>query len=290
MLNDAIRKRGELNLEVTAILNDTTGTLVQGAYLDKSTGIGLILGTGSNACYIEKAEKVLSWEGERPPDVTEVIIDLESGAFGDNGVLDFVKTEFDTQVDNNSLLVGSFTFEKYIAGKYLGELVRVIIVRLHQEKLLFTGELPPALLTKNTFTTRFVSFIEEDSINNKTENTKAILEEMEVDFDLEDVALVKHVCFLATNRAAKLVSVCLAHLLERMDRDNLVTIAVDGSLFQFHPRLRSLMETYIHEYAPKRKFALMMAEDGSGKGAVMVTAIASKLKALKNGQNGQNGQ
>ena len=39
----------------------------------------------------------------------EVVIDIEWGAFGDNGVLDFIKTEFDREVDRNSLLVGSFT-------------------------------------------------------------------------------------------------------------------------------------------------------------------------------------
>ena len=72
MLNDAIKKRTDLTCEVIALLNDTTGTLVQGAYLNKSTGIGLILGTGSNACYIEKAERVESWEGPRPEGVDEV--------------------------------------------------------------------------------------------------------------------------------------------------------------------------------------------------------------------------
>ena len=39
----------------------------------------------------------------------KVVIDVEWGAFGDNGVLDFIKTQFDKEVDDNSLLVGSFT-------------------------------------------------------------------------------------------------------------------------------------------------------------------------------------
>ena len=68
----------------------------------------MILGTGSNACYIERADRIEKWEGEHK-DVKEVVIDVEWGAFGDNGVLDFIKTEFDKQVDKNSLLVGSFT-------------------------------------------------------------------------------------------------------------------------------------------------------------------------------------
>lgn len=66
MLNDAIHRRGDLQVEVAAvrktlwvdgwqskiekyyvftqILNDTTGTLINGAYLDGTCSIGLILG------------------------------------------------------------------------------------------------------------------------------------------------------------------------------------------------------------------------------------------------------
>lgn len=277
MLNNAIKKYPDVLTTVIAILNDTTGTLIQGSYLDKSTGIGLILGTGSNACYIENVDR-LTWDGPKPESGTDVIVDIEWGAFGDTGVLDFIKTDFDREVDNNSLLVNSFMFEKYIAGKYLGELCRCVIVKLYKEKLLFTGDISPALLKPASFTTRFVSFIEEDSINNSVENTKAILEELELDFDMEDVAIVKYVCYLASNRAAKLVSICLAYLLDRMNRDNLVTIAVDGSLYQFHPRFKALMAFYIHEFAPSRKFGLLMAEDGSGKGAGMLTAIAQRQR------------
>lgn len=39
----------------------------------------------------------------------QIIIDIEWGAFGDNGVLDFIKTPYDRQVDNNSVQVNSFT-------------------------------------------------------------------------------------------------------------------------------------------------------------------------------------
>ena len=72
MLNDAIGRRGDLKVRVAAVLNDTTGTLIQGAYLDQNTAVGLILGTGSNACYIERIENIHNWEGERPDNVTEV--------------------------------------------------------------------------------------------------------------------------------------------------------------------------------------------------------------------------
>jgi len=40
----------------------------------------------------------------------QVIIDIEWGAFGDNGILDFIKTDYDRKVDDNSLISNSFTW------------------------------------------------------------------------------------------------------------------------------------------------------------------------------------
>lgn len=112
LLQEAIDGRNDLNLKLVAVINETTGTLVQGVYLEPTTAIGLIFGTGSNACYIEKIEKVDYWL-ERDQWVNngykEVIIDIESCGFGDNGVIDFVKTKYDKSLDNDSLFPNSFT-------------------------------------------------------------------------------------------------------------------------------------------------------------------------------------
>ena len=70
--------------------------------------LGLILGTGTNASYIEDAARVVRWgEGEGGDhEGGQVIIDPESGAFGDNGCIDFIKTDWDTKLDKESLLPG----------------------------------------------------------------------------------------------------------------------------------------------------------------------------------------
>lgn len=57
---------------------------VEGARLDSKTRIGMILGTGSNAAFLERADRVHHWEGERHGE-KNVIIDIEWGAFGDKG-------------------------------------------------------------------------------------------------------------------------------------------------------------------------------------------------------------
>lgn len=59
------------------------------------------------------------------------------------------------------LLVFCRSFEKMISGMYLGEIVRLLLVRLTKEKLLFEGQTPEALLSPGTFKTKFISDIEE---------------------------------------------------------------------------------------------------------------------------------
>lgn len=48
-----------------------------------------------------------------------------------------------------------------ISGMYLGEVVRLLLLKLTQEKLLFEGQTSAALLTPGTFETRYISNIEE---------------------------------------------------------------------------------------------------------------------------------
>ena len=89
-------------MNVHALVNDTVGTLMASAYHEPSTRIGLILGTGSNACYVESLDNVKTWNEERS-EPNQVIINMEWGAFGNNGCLDFLRTEYDIEVDKTSL-------------------------------------------------------------------------------------------------------------------------------------------------------------------------------------------
>ena len=54
---------------------------------------------------MEKLENVELWD-EEIDDPKQVIVNTEWGAFGDNGVLDFLRTEFDHEVDAKSLNKG----------------------------------------------------------------------------------------------------------------------------------------------------------------------------------------
>lgn len=71
----------------------------------------MICGSGGNACYFEKVEKIDKWVCKDPSyyNIKEIIINMECGAFGDNGVIDFAKSKFDKAIDEESLFPNSFT-------------------------------------------------------------------------------------------------------------------------------------------------------------------------------------
>ncbi|KHJ96589.1 Hexokinase [Oesophagostomum dentatum] len=105
LLRKACKKRSDVDIDVVAILNDTVGTLMACAFKENSCQIGVIVGTGTNACYMEKLSKVEKmrgeWERDGLPD--EIIINMEWGAFGDDGCLGFIYTDYDKEIDQKSI-------------------------------------------------------------------------------------------------------------------------------------------------------------------------------------------
>ncbi|VDM50501.1 unnamed protein product [Toxocara canis] len=63
LLREAINRRNasqwykDVEVDVTAVLNDTVGTMLSCAFKESSCTVGAILGTGSNTCYLEDLEK-----------------------------------------------------------------------------------------------------------------------------------------------------------------------------------------------------------------------------------------
>lgn len=87
------------------MVNDTVGTLMACAYKDQNTSIGLILGTGTNACYMETLDRVGTWDGDYK-EPKQVIINMEWGAFGNNNRLNHIRTKYDEEVDLSSVNQG----------------------------------------------------------------------------------------------------------------------------------------------------------------------------------------
>lgn len=58
LLQAAIGRVAQVDCEIVAVLNDTVGTLMSCAFTDSLCQIGLIAGTGSNACYMEMQSNI----------------------------------------------------------------------------------------------------------------------------------------------------------------------------------------------------------------------------------------
>ncbi|XP_054722126.1 hexokinase-2-like [Uloborus diversus] len=273
LLREAVKRRGNVDIDCVAIVNDTTGTLMSCAHKNKDCRVGLIVGTGTNACYMERLENVETWTGDNNPP-KQVIINTEWGAFGDNGCLNFLRTEYDYQVDEISLNKGKHLFEKMISGMYMGEVARRIFVKLANDGVLFKGKLSEKFNTAYGFKTKYISNIESDPRQKNTE-TRTVLEKMGIsDASDEDCEIMKLVCARVSTRAAHLVSAAVATILNKIKRNH-TTVGVDGSVYRYHPHFRDLMEKKIEELTdPNYKFELMLSEDGSGRGAALVAAVA----------------
>ncbi|XP_073955563.1 hexokinase A isoform X3 [Choristoneura fumiferana] len=273
-LKDAIARRGDVQIDICAILNDTTGTLMSCAWKNHNCKIGLIVGTGSNACYVEKAELCENFEGGQSR--ADMLINTEWGAFGDDGALDFVRTEFDREIDVNSVNPGKQIQEKMISGMYLGELVRLALAKFTRMGLLFGGRGSDLLFQRGSFYTKYVSEIESDKAGDYT-SCMEVLEELGLDHATEaDMAAVRHVCECVSRRAAHLVSAGIAVLINKMGEPR-VTVGIDGSVYRFHPHFHTLMcEKIAKLVQPGLQFDLMLSEDGSGRGAALVAAVACR--------------
>ena len=113
LLEKSIRRHPELQIKVSAILNDTTGCLIACAYKRPDCAIGVIIGTGTNASYVEDIRNVELYQGE-VGSRREVVINTEWGALGNTGSLDFIRTRHDHAVDSNSKNLGRQVYEKLI--------------------------------------------------------------------------------------------------------------------------------------------------------------------------------
>ena len=138
-----------------------------------------------------------------------------------------------------------------VSGMYLGELVRLIILDFIERELIFVEEMNMihyrhALFTKGSFYAKYLHEIESD--NDEYQNTKRIIREIAgiVNASNDDYAVIKYICQLITSRAAKLSAAALTVLLHRMNKKN-VSIAVDGSLFRYHPYLQLELESVLFD-------------------------------------------
>ncbi|XP_060924664.1 hexokinase HKDC1-like isoform X2 [Limanda limanda] len=279
-LRDAIGRTGGMNTEVLAVVNDTVATMMTCGFEDKYCEVGLIIGTGTNACYMEELRHIDLVEG----DEGRMCVNTEWGAFGDDGALSDYITEFDRELDAASNNPGKQIFEKMVSGMYLGELVRLVVLKMATLGLLFAGHVSNALRTKGKVTTAHVAAMEE--YKNGLENTRLILRDLDLTPSLEDCIAVQHVSTIVSFRSSNLAAAGLAAILTRIKQNRKlrtfrITVGVDGTLYKTHPQFAKRLHKVVRRLLPECQVRFVLSDSGSSKGAALVTAVAQRLASQK---------
>ncbi|KAF3484419.1 uncharacterized protein GIQ15_03743 [Arthroderma uncinatum] len=156
-------------LNIMAITNDTVATLVSLAYSVKSlpntrVAMGIVVGSGCNATipmklqdlHQTKARQIHSYN----PTATEGVISTEWTLQGTEGPLKElgINTKWDDRLNANSVRPGFQPFEYMTGGRFVGELIRIIVYEYFTSVMSYSSAVLPCALTKPySLTIDFVS-------------------------------------------------------------------------------------------------------------------------------------
>ncbi|KAI4265226.1 MAG: hypothetical protein L6R38_009571 [Xanthoria sp. 2 TBL-2021] len=157
-------QRLNLNIRLDAIVNDSSAAVLSCAYIDPSTRLAVILGTGLNAavhlpvsCLDES--KFGSRQFPSTANTTHVLVNTELSMFGKDA---FPTTPWDEDLNAHHILPDYQPLEYLLAGKYMGEIVRLVLVEATETCGLFNGKLPSDLSMPFSLETRILATIEAD--------------------------------------------------------------------------------------------------------------------------------
>ncbi|CAK9222604.1 unnamed protein product [Sphagnum troendelagicum] len=286
---EAIGRKGD-HIRVAALVNDTVGTLARGRFWNEDTMLGVILGTGTNACYVERADAVAKWR-DPPPKSGEMIINLEWGNFRSPHL---PRTFADEEVDVESVNPGDQWFEKMVGGMYLGEIVRRVLAKIAQEAGLFGGSSSPKLFEPFSLSTPYVSKMHSDESAELTEVAKILEDVFEIQSTtFQERKIVHDVCDILAERGARLAAAGIVGILKKIGRDGSTTngsqglknsngktvVAMDGGLYEHYAQFRAYMQAAIEEMLSEtaaKSVVLELSKDGSGIGTALLAASHSQ--------------
>ncbi|KAI7896217.1 uncharacterized protein EV154DRAFT_492714 [Mucor mucedo] len=268
-------KRKSLNVKVTAILNDTVGTLVAHAYTNPKCRIGLIFATGINAAYPEDISKITKLDPSiraKYPAGTEMLINTEIDIFGTEAYLPL--TGYDLTLDLSHSQPLFQLYEKMLSGAYMGELTRLIAMDFILAGELFEGHVPEGFNEAWSFPTIYMSTLESDDpikslevmsnfncVNTPTSN---------------DIAILKRICRIVATRSAYLAAVSIISLLDQQNLKDNIVVGINGSTYEFYPGMdrrvrRALEEWYGKEFSSK--ITLEVASEGGSVGGALIAML-----------------
>ncbi|XP_022893297.1 hexokinase-1-like [Olea europaea var. sylvestris] len=281
-LTKAMERVG-LDMHVTALVNDTVGTLAGGQYNHPDVIAAVILGTGTNAAYVEWANAIPKWQGPLPKS-GEMVINMEWGNFRSSHL---PLTEYDRSLDAESLNPGEQIFEKIISGMYLGEIVRRVFCRLAEEASFFGDDIPIKLRIPFIIRIPVMAAMHHDD----TADLKLVGSKLKDILEIPNSSLkmrkmIVEVCEIVATRGARLSAAGIFGILKKLGRDTVKkgekqrsVIALDGGLFEQYSEFRNCLKNTLKELLGEEvseSVNIELSKDSSGIGAALIAASHSQ--------------
>ena len=248
-----------LPVSLDSIINDSSATLMSRAYEDPATRFAVILGTGFNISVHLPTSTLASSKFKGYPqkwldEASHVLVNTELSMFGKDV---WPRTRWDDQLLAGHVRPDFQPFEHMISGRYLGEIVRFIVVEAVKTAGLFSGEVPDKLNEPYALDTGTLAAMELDGSKNFT-NAIALFQSkhpLSKPPTYNDIQFVRQVSQLVSHRAAGFLATGIHALwMLRTTSEGLtpatverLAIGCNGSVIEKYPLFRELCQSHLDE-------------------------------------------
>ncbi len=264
-LLETIRDMGYPEERKVVILNDTVACLLSGAFANADRAfdsyIGLIVGTGTNTCYVENTSAIKKLGAGYADDT--MLINIESGGYAGapRGIID-------EEVDAKTVDPGVHQFEKMISGHYQGMMFEAMLVHALEDglfsKTIAKGEVKTVQVGAKDLdmflfypyddTRVLISFLKANGID-PTEEDRLVL------FYLIDELIERIAIYVTAN-----ISAVMSKTGSGTNPCKPVCVTADGSTFYKSKNFRDKLSHYVKTYMNEQKgqfVEFVKAENGN---------------------------
>lgn len=264
ILEELLLENENIKISVECIINDSLAVFAAGSFLDSTTKLAMVLGTGLNFCCQLAVLDSIDNSKHLGLEKT-ILLNTETSLFGSTLVPDLA-TKYDAMIDSH---FAGFDFKPHMevdpvtqeifqptellaSGRYLPELARLVIMDMFNKHEIFANVKHVEALSKayEGFTGERMCAIAEATLHEDVCSTMAeLLNCSKKDISTSDVVLLELLVSAIVRRSAFVTAVCILAYLKLLVKHNgsldtkVVTIGFVGSVLDyFHTLRRSIIE------------------------------------------------
>lgn len=297
ILEDTLWTNHRLRVNVQSIVNDSLAVFAAGSFLDDTTKLALVLGTGLNVCcQLPASDRIV--RSKLLDNEAHVLFNTELSLFG-SSLLGACTNKYDAAIDRRFAAPPAFVthmevdpadgsifqpFELLAAGRYLPELVRLVLVDMAAEGEIFAAQKNlAALQTPYTgITGQFLCCVAQglDSAAVACQ-VEELLQWAPGTVLPSDVSRLRLLVDSVVQRSAFIVAVALVAFLKLLHAHNVpftldvVTIGYVGLVMEYFHGLRSMTTDFVNSCSDVQAMGVRIKLERVTESSLVGAAIAA---------------